>query len=263
MGLWTKLHAVTLLPTLAILCLIACLIGYAMRNAEQKWKRLPLQIVTIVLLVLEVVKQALKLFPGPYDTYALPFHFCSIFLFVLPFHAFYQGKHRRFVESATFGCCSALLMFMLLMPTVVYSDGNIQAYFSDFSSFHTVTFHALVCFYFMLMLALHQYQQDTKKDIKNIVVFLFCYEVVATAMSYLLDTNFHNLLHCNLGIGEEIRLSLVGSLGTFGQILYTLAIFVGTFLFVSLSYILVVYFSRLVTCSKGKILSKLSKRQEK
>jgi hypothetical protein len=172
---------------------------------------------------------------------------------LFPIHAFYHGKYRRFVEAATLGVSASLFLFMLIVPTVVYSDADIQGFFTNYLDFHTVTFHALACFYFMLMVSLGLYHQDTKQDLKGFTLFILGYEVVATALSYLLNTNFHNLLRCNLGAGEALRESLVASLGNWGQVIYTLAIFAGTILFVCLAYFAMVYVIRLARWIAAKL----------
>ena len=258
MGFWTNWHAITILPTMVVSLVIAWLIGRAMRGVDEKKRYIPLQVIAVVLLALEVVKQIVSFTSAEVieKLYALPFHFCSLFLYLFPLHAFYHGKHKRFVEAATLGVSASLFLFMLIMPTVVYSDADIQGFFSNFLDFHTVTFHALACFYFMLMVSLDLYHQDTKQDLKGFSIFILGYEVVATAMSYLLDTNFHNLLRCNLGAGEALRESLVASMGTWGQVIYTFAIFVGTLLFVTLAYFAMVYVLRLARWCLSKLTRK-------
>lgn len=264
MGFWTNWHAVTILPTMAVSLVVAWLIGRAMRNVEKKKKYIPLQAIAVVLLVLEVVKQIVTFttLGTEEKLYSLPFHFCSLFLYLFPIHAFYHGKHRRFVEAATLSVSASLFLFMLIMPTVVYSDADIQGFFTNYLDFHTVTFHALACFYFMLMVSLGLYHQDTKEDLKGFTIFILGYEVIATAMSYLLNTNFHNLLRCNLGAGEGLRQSLVASMGNWGQVIYTLAIFVGTLIFVSVAYFAMVYVIRLARWCVAKLTHKQPQKVE-
>ena len=92
MELWTAEHAKTLLPAVAVMILIAGILRPVLKK-DEKIRMIPIQILTCVLLVMEVGKQVLSLVQG-YDLYCLPFHFCSLFLYVMPVMSFYKGKYR-------------------------------------------------------------------------------------------------------------------------------------------------------------------------
>ena len=98
MQLWTLDHAKTLLPAVAVMLLIALGLRIWLGKKSLKVRMIPLQIATCVLLLLEVGKQVLSLQRG-YDLYHLPFHYCSLFLFVMPVMAFYRGKYRQQVNA--------------------------------------------------------------------------------------------------------------------------------------------------------------------
>ena len=57
---WTKYHAYVVIPTFIISILAAFFIGRALRNKDDKIKMLPIQIVTIVLLGLELCRKSQK-----------------------------------------------------------------------------------------------------------------------------------------------------------------------------------------------------------
>ena len=234
--MWTKWHFYTIIPTFIIMIAVAILLAWALRNKSEKVKRLPFCIMSVLLLIFEVIKQIDNVGDDGYNTYALPFHYCSLFLYAYPLHAFYKGKYKKTADVIAFCCGASLFFFMLVMPAVVYSEANIQQYFKTFDSFHTVTFHNYVCFYFFLMVAMGRYETDTKRDVKIITWFYGGYVLVATAMSYLFDENFHNLLRCNLAPAEAIRLAVVESLGWFGQFLYTAILFALTIVFGIIAY---------------------------
>ena len=235
MGLWTKLHFYTIVPAFIIFIIIAVISGKLMKGKSEKARYLPLQIITIILLALEFMKQGYNM-KGGYDLYALPFHYCSLFLYLLPLHSFYRGKYKKTVDGLTLACTSSLFLFMLIMPAVVYSDGNIANYFKYFSDFHTVTFHNLVCLYFILMLAYKLYDFNVKSDIKATTLFLAIYVIVALILAFALDTNFQNLLKCNLQMVEDIRLMIVDAIGFVGHLIYVFTLFVLTILFAYASY---------------------------
>ena len=257
MGLWTSTHLYQILPTFAVLAVLAAVTAILLRNQSKKIRYIPLQVIAVLLLILEVMKQINSAKDGSYDLYSLPFHYCSLFLYVLPLHAFYHGKHSHFTDAAAFGCLTSLTLDMLLMPAVIYSDGNIRNYFATFGDFHTVTFHNLVVFYFMLTVALKLYELNTKHDLKVMSVFLAIYVVIAATLSYSLKVNFHNLYECNIGFIENVRLAVVEKLGVLGTILYVCILFVLTILFAFASYFL----ARLVINGINKVTAKLAKEK--
>lgn len=234
--MWTQTHFWQIIPTFAVMIALAIVLAIVLRGKSEKIRRLPFQILAVGLLVLEVIKQIDSFGEDGYNFYALPFHFCSLFLYAYPLHAFYKGKYKKIVDTIAFACGASLFFFMFVMPTVVYSENNIRGYFDNYDNFHTVTFHAYACFYFLLMVAMGEYTPDTKHDVKVISAFFSGYVVVATAMSYIANENFHNLRTCNLQAGEDIRVALVNSMGWGGQVLYTAAMFVLTVLFALLAY---------------------------
>ncbi|MBE5754465.1 MAG: hypothetical protein E7340_03950 [Clostridiales bacterium] len=237
MGLWTLTHFYTIIPTFIVFIALAFLLGWLLKDKDEKIKYIPLQIITIILLALEFMKQGYNLHDDNYNLYALPFHYCSLFLYLFPLHTFYRGKHKEKVEALTLACSASVFFFMLIMPTVVYSDGNIIDYFKSFDDFHTVTFHSLVCLYFFLMIALKFYKYNIKKDFIVMAIFLAAYVIIALIMTFALDTNFQNLKHCNLAIVEEIRLNMVASIGFAGHMIYVLILSILTILFAFGSYI--------------------------
>ncbi len=235
MGLWTKEHFYTIVPAFIAFIVIAVILGKLMKGKSEKVRYLPLQIITIILLALEFMKQGYNM-KGGYDLYALPFHYCSLFLYLLPLHSFYRGRHKKTVDALTLACTSSLFLFMLIMPAVVYGDWNIKNYFNYFSDFHTVTFHNLVCLYFLLMLAFKLYDFNVKKDLIATTIFLALYVIIALILAFMLDTNYQNLLKCNLPMVEDVRLAMVSAIGFIGHLIYVFVLFILTILFAYASY---------------------------
>ena len=234
--MWTQTHFWQIIPTFAVLIALAIALSIVLRDKSEKIRKIPFQILAVGLLVLEIIKQIDSFGDDGYNFYALPFHFCSLFLYAYPLHAFYKGKYKKIADTIAFACGAALFFFMLVMPTVVYSEENILNFFNGYGHFHTVTFHSYAVFYFLLMVTMGEFIPDTKFDVKVISLFFSGYVVVATAMSYIVGENFHNLRTCNLQAGEDLRVAIVNSLGGFGQALYTVAMFILTVLFALIAY---------------------------
>ena len=256
MGLWSKLHAITLLPTFLLFAILAYVLSRLLKDKEEKIKYLPFQIITIFILIIELIKQVLSFDNGVYNTYSLPFHYCSLFLYLLPLHSFYKGKYKVFVEKAMFICGTSLLFMMLVVPTVIYGDGSIKEFMKNYFATHTVVFHNVVCFYVMLMIAFKIHTFEFKKDAIVSSIFLSVYFVIATILSYTLDVNFHNIKQCNLDALEQIRISVINSLGTFGQVIYIIILYIGTLVVAMLSTYLVKLFIYLISLINNKFLKK-------
>ena len=94
MELWTKWHAMTIIPVFVAGIAFSILLGYLLRNQSEKIRLIPVQIIAVVIIVLEIIKQTFSIIEG-YDLYHIPLHFCSLFLFLIPLAAFYNGKHKK------------------------------------------------------------------------------------------------------------------------------------------------------------------------
>ena len=72
--MWSKLHAVTLIPSFVVMVIIGILLRLWLGKKDEKYRLIPIQVVGVVLFAIEVVKQILAIVNG-YDWYTLPFHF--------------------------------------------------------------------------------------------------------------------------------------------------------------------------------------------
>jgi hypothetical protein len=237
MGLWTLTHFYNIIPAFAIYILAAVAVRRYLSGRDEGFKYRILKALAVTLLILEAIKQV-SCAVGGYDLYSLPFHYCSIFLYVLPIHAFYRGKYKRAVDAITLATCASLCLFMLVMPAVVYSQDAVRGFFDDYTSMHTVLFHHLVNIYFFAMLGMRLYSFEPRRDLKPVGIFLAVYVIVATVMSFLLETNFHNLYRCNLEPVENIRLALVEAIGWPGHAIYVAVMFIMTIIFAYAAYAL-------------------------
>lgn len=211
MELWTAEHAKTLLPALVVMIVLAAVLRAVLKKNE-KARMLPIQILTCILLVLEVGKQALSLARG-YDLYHLPFHFCSLFIFVMPAMSFYKGKYRHAVFSVSTALCASVFLLMLIYPALIYSAGNVNNFFKGYFDFHTVAFHNIVMLMFVLIVALDLHVPAPKGDNKPLVVFTLCFCTVSASMAHILKTNYANYYTCNIPILEQVRLTVQGMIG--------------------------------------------------
>ena len=212
MELWTREHAQTVLPALVLMCLLSWVLHCWLKEKPCKIRMIPIQIIACLILLLEIGKQGVSLWRG-YDLYHLPFHFCSLFIFMLPIMAFYKGKHWEKIYAITAALCMSVLMLMLIYPNLIYSAGNIREYFTDYMSFHTVTFHNLVMLAAILIPALQIHTPAPKGEVKAVLWFIVGFCAVSATMAQLLKTNYANYYVCNIPVLETVRLAVEQAAG--------------------------------------------------
>jgi hypothetical protein len=231
MELWTPAHLRSLLPSIGVMLVLCVLLRLWLGKKPRHIRMIPLQVIAVVLVILEIFKQSISFARG-YDLYHIPLHFCSLFLFSIPLMAFYRGKHRDLVCGVVTTLCGSATLLMAVYPALIYPAYDVENYFSAFMSFHTVTFHGLVFFAFLLILALQLYGEHGRGECKVTLIAITVYSVIAATAAQLLKTNFTNMYQCNVPPIEHLRQTLIGAWGYMpAQILYVTAVTAGHVLF--------------------------------
>ena len=256
MELWTKEHALQLIPCLAVMLLICFVLRLTLGKKSLKIRMIPMQVIAVLIVLLELGKQyvAIREQYVTGDWYSLPFHFCSLFIFALPVMAFYRGKYRSQVNGATAALCASVFLLMLIYPNLIYGSGSITSYFERFGSLHTVTFHNLVMLAFLLFPALNLHQPEKKGDVKAsmLVILVFC--IVSASMAHILKTNFANYYQCNIPILETLRLTIAGVAGAVpAKLLYIVIVSGLNFSFVYGAYWFYYLCNRILNRKKEKV----------
>ena len=262
---WTDLHVYTLIPQFVVYIALAFVLSRVLKNKSFEIQMLPLKICTGILLALEVAKQIAGIVTG-YDTYWIPLHFCSLFLYFHPLACFVKGKLRdKFLLIA--GVVSAcLFLFMAVYPNLIYGDGSIRGMWDfltgkggSFFDFHTVVFHGIALFTFFLFAFQGLVKFNIKKDVIVVIITYAIYCAIVGPLAQLINTNFNNFVHSNAPFLEDFRQSLLANMGDFfGQTIYVLMISVGTIIVPLIAYFV------LMGCSKGfdKLFNKEKKQEE-
>lgn len=238
MELWTANHAITLLPSLAVMIVIGLFARWLIGNKAFKIRIIPIQIIAIFLVILEFGKQFTSIYRG-YDLYHIPLHFCSLFIFMLPAMAFYRGKHMQKVFAITSALCTAVFCLILIYPNLIYSAGNIEHFFDDYLDFHTVAFHNLVMLAFVLIVTLELHIPEPKGEKIAVTLFMLGFCTISASMAQILKTNFANFYSCNIPALDALKNSIAPVLGsTLTQILYVLIVALLHVLFVLGCYLL-------------------------
>lgn len=246
MGLWSYEHAITLLPAVAVMALFSFGLRMLLKNKSRTVRMIPVQIITVILLLLEVGKQVTS-FQRGYDLYCIPLHFCSLFLYVMPVFSFYRGKHSKTVGVVTASMCMSVFLLMMIYPCLIYSADNIKGFFDDYTHFHTVAFHNLVILLLFMILALDLYTPEKGKGVWAPSLFMVVYAAIAAPMAQILQTNYNNFYSCNIPPLESLRMLVQNGLGYWpAQIMYVLIVVVLDIFFVLLARYLYVCAHRLL-----------------
>ena len=251
MILWTPTHVQTLLPAIIVMLVIAAILRLTLGKKDRKIRMIPFQIFACVLVLLEIGKQGLSLYKG-YDLYHLPFHFCSILIFLPVIMAFYRGRHEKTISCITTAALAAVFILTATYPDLIYSAQAVQEFYTNFFSFHAVAFHNVAMLLFILVPALDLHEPEPKGEPKKVFLFILGYCVISATMAHLLQTNFNNFYSCNIAPLENVRLSAAALIGnTMAAIGYVLIVTAVNLIFVIGSY----WFYRLI----HKLLTKENK----
>ena len=236
MQLWTVEHAKTLIPSIIFAIVLAFVLRLCLIKKDIKVRMIPFQILAVILFLIEIGKQVYS-FSNGYDLYHIPFHFCSLFIFMLPLASFYTGKHKEAVLSITAGICCATTLLLIIYPSLIYSAWDIEHYFENYLAFHTVTFHNIVIYELFFILFLDLNEPVAKRDSKNVAIFMAVFSVIAAVMSQILKTNYANMYSCNIPPLENVRLMVQSACGyTVAQIFYVSIVMLLHILFTLMAY---------------------------
>lgn len=225
MQLWEPQHVRTFLPSLVVMIILGVVLKVWLGKKSEKIRMIPLQICTVFLLVIEVIKQIKSFEGGQYSLYSLPLHFCSLFLYTLPLMCFYHGKYKQQVRAIATTVSASLFILIIIYPSLIYSGSNIDNFFNGFFDFHTVAFHTVATFTFIIIVSLNLHTPDFKKDAKAIFFFMIGYCVVAGIFAQVLKTNYNNFYHCNIPPLQKVKEAIEPTLGYgFTQCLYVIIV---------------------------------------
>jgi len=227
---WSASQLIVLPITLLIILLIT-LTCYLFLN-KTNHKNAPLKIIAITVVILEIIKQVKNISIG-FDPYDLPFHYCSLFVFLFPLAQFGNEKTKKIINPVTFACALTVTIGIYLTPSSIISS-SCDNIFANFYLFHTFTFHHLVILYTIISITLYTYVPK-KNDYLLAGGAIAIYGIIGITFSYLLNSNYCNFLRSCLSFLEEWRLKV-------GQVPYVLVIYfaiIGGTIFSSFMYYLI------------------------
>ena len=257
-GSWNRYEQIVLPITLAIIVLISVALGFLLRKKDYKIKSIPLKIIAGILFVAEIVKQILNIVNG-YSLWAIPLHFCSLFVFFFPLSELMPAKICKVFKPVSVACATAMTLLFYFGPNTIISDSCYYIFFTEynvtnvaefgriFSNYHTFFFHHFVILYLGITLALKLYSPK-KSDVYMVLAVMSAYIIITMPLAHIIDVNFCNMLESNIPFMEAIRVNL-------GQFVYSIAMHVaipgGCTLIIYVYYLVV----KLITSIKNKKLA--------
>ena len=252
MELWSPAHIRTLLPSIGVMLILCVLLRLWLGKKPLRIRMIPIQVIAVLLILLEIGKQTVSFSKG-YNLYHIPLHFCSLFLFSIPLMAFYRGRHEAEVRTVTTVLSGSAMLLMTIYPALIYPAWEVENYFSGYFSFHTVTFHGLVYFAYLLILTLQLYGEFGRRERRATLIAITIFSAVAATAAQLLKTNFTNMYQCNVPPLENVRQMLISSWGYVpAQLTYVAGVTAGHVLFLLGVYGLTKLLSRLMQGWFGK-----------
>jgi len=222
---WSKYDAIILPIVLLIIIIISKLIQISLRGKDEKTKIIPLKIITIIMLIMEIIKQVKDIIDG-YDMWTFPLHFCSLFLYFFPLAVFAKGKFQDFGKTMSLVCPIMMTIAFYVSPGGIIGNSSSEL-LSNFSAFHSFTYHHLVILFLFVSLFTNFYSFK-KENYKYVLIGFITYALLVIPAAHLLNTNYCEMLHSSINFLESFRLFA-------GQFTYTLLVFTiflvgGTFL---------------------------------
>ncbi len=144
MELWTREHALTLLPAVALMIAVGLSLRHWLKDRPYKIRMIPFQILSAVLFAAEICKQVISFSRG-YDLYHIPLHFCSLFIFMMPLMSLYKGKYVQGVRAVTSALCASVFLLMMIYPNLIYGASNIRSFLRNICRFTPFCFIILSC----------------------------------------------------------------------------------------------------------------------
>lgn len=217
-----------LIGTAWVLSLVILSLFLLLRVIKVKNHRRVLRIVTVLLLILEVMKQVKAIVDagGTYPLWALPFQLCSVPLYLFPLVAFGNGKFRDFLLPGTYtiSLCAALAMLSFPSTVLGTTDGWIPLV-GNYFPIVSFAFHGCMVL-FALYLPLSGIYRPKGKDFGKAYLTILFFAVIAIVVNSVFGTD---MMFLNNGYGMPFAFILQD----FGRAAYYLfmAVLAGAVLF--------------------------------
>ena len=229
---YSKDEIIVLGISLFAIILLSMVLGAFLKNKSEKVKKIPFLTITILLVVMEAIKQIRSVLNG-YSMWSFPLHFCSTYFIWFSLANFTKGKFQKAMQTVAVVSSFYLVALFYFNPTSIIGDAC-KHVFLNFGTFHTFFFHHLVILYFFLSLTLKQFDFKKEHSIYWLIT-IATYYLIAVTFAHIFDVNYMNILTSNIPFMESLRQAT-------GQVFYTfvlglLTVGVGAIIILILSYL--------------------------
>ena len=215
---WSKSDAIVLGVAILIIAVITTILTLTIRNSSEKIRKIPLHVITALIILLEVIRQVLYL-TKQYDCSVIPLQFYNIVLLTFPFMIWGKGKLASIGNAMSIAVVSVCMLCLYLSPSGVLGSGTTASLFSNFDSFYLVMYYNLSILFFTISFALRLFDYDMSA-IVYIWVGLLIYSSIILVVSYWVEAFFINPMEIVSEL-ETLRVK-------FGMIIYSVVMFLLT-----------------------------------
>ena len=213
---WSKSDLIVIPLTLLIISFSAILLRFLLREKKHFIRRIPLQIIALIVVAIEITKQIYYHGKPDFTFYVLPLHFCSLFQVLMPLSQFFGSKVASIFKPMTFVYSCLVTVLVLANPNALIGQSTSDI-LGSFHNIHTFVFHFSVIAYFIFSIALGDYQPKFIHCI-NVTCGIIVYAAYAIPCSYHFQMNYVNILYSFFEPLEKFRLWA-------GQVWYNIVLF--------------------------------------
>lgn len=173
--------------TLFLLLVVTNILWYRKLGdiGRDRWKK----ITALLLVADELFKTSMLLIGGRFEASYLPFHLCSINIFMIAIHAW---KPSKLLDGFLYTVGIPGAIAALLFPTWT------KLPLLNFMHIHSFTVHILLALYPIILAASGELKPSAKR-IPQYLLFLVVLAIPIYGLNLLLDTNFMFLMHAEEG----------------------------------------------------------------
>lgn len=236
---YTQAEFINMFAALFVILVLGIILRLTLKNKTLAIRQIPLHIVGATLVGIEVVKQVYHICVGDWNTWFLPFHFCSFFLIWYAIALCTRGNIRQLMYFCSLTGGVIVTAVMYVAPHIILQDGA-RIFWDTFNHGHTYFFHMGVVAYWIWMLMLDIYQPQ-RQHIKKTVLLYGAFFLVTVAAAFIFHENYTDVLSSSLAGFENFRL-------TAGQFIYDICLLlVGFSVITGMAFLLYIAISKFKT----------------
>ena len=245
---YTQAEFINMFAALFVILVLGIILRLTLKNKTLAIRQIPLHIVGATLVGIEVVKQVYHICVGDWNTWFLPFHFCSFFLIWYAIALCTRGNIRQLMYFCSLTGGVIVTAVMYVAPHIILQDGA-RIFWDNFNHGHTYFFHMGVVAYWIWMLMLDIYQPQRQHIMKTVLLY-GAFFLVTVAAAFIFNENYTDVLSSSLAGFENFRL-------TAGQFIYDICLLlVGFSVITGMAWLLYIAISKFKTYQMKQLKNK-------